>query len=691
LSDINVSLVSYNEAENALVIIYENSNIDIIYENEIINLNDILMANNIQGDKTIFNIYQHKNRAYLSTGFGIVVIDLTDALIITTTETPKLVNDFTIFENHFYAAMGGELFQLGLEDEFNFQYWSLWDSVGLQFDLPSDINHIETFDESLYVSSETELYVRENNSTKSLFELGENKFVTYLQSGYNYLMAGILFTAGDDVVRFYEPDHTFKESKACHGILNHSIETEDGRIFYGDQFGGYRYSNTAGGDCQFLFFEGPPTDNSSDIIYKDGILAVAGGGPTDDFDYGYSTDGFYFLKNGKWTSVRPGNTAELKNPIIYDFFRIEIDPDSDVIYAGTYWGGLVRYHNGNIERFEDSTSCLEGTVGDRQRERIAGLFLDEQKDLWVSNYLAPQGLKVFRSDGSCEGWNIPVSSTLADLIMDDVGLLWVRVQGADAGLLVFDQGDPGTRADDRFKAISSSNSALPNNEVTALSKSRNGNIWVGTSDGLILFACGEAVFEFNCSSQPIVDPDGDGVGDFLLDDVEINTVITDGANRVWVGTDGGIIVLSPSGSEQLMQFDKDNSPLLSNVIIDFTYDEETGIMYISTAEGLMAYRTQSTAAENFNSSNVYAYPNPVYPQYDGPIAIKGVAEDAIVKITDLEGRVIHETEALGGQAIWDGTQWNGEKASSGVYLAWITGRSDFTKPSDAVVKIVIIR
>jgi len=188
-----------------------------------------------------------------------------------------------------------------------------------------------------------------------------------------------------------------------------------------------------------------------------------------------------------------------------------------------------------------------------------------------------------------------------------------------------------------------------------------------------------------------VDQDGDGVGDFLLDDVKVNAIIADGANRKWVGTDGGIIVLSPSGNEELFSFNTSNSPLFSNQITALGQDQERGIIYIGTANGLMAFRTEATRSNSFNAPDVFAFPNPVRPEYEGPIAIKGVAEDAIVKITDTQGKLLFETIAFGGQAIWDGTEWSGERVASGVYLAWITGRGDFVRPSDAVIKIVVVR
>ncbi|MBK8485946.1 MAG: hypothetical protein IPL31_16735 [Saprospiraceae bacterium] len=85
------------------------------------------------------------------------------------------------------------------------------------------------------------------------------------------------------------------------------------------------------------------------------------------------------------------------------------------------------------------------------------------------------------------------------------------------------------------------------------------------------------------------------------------------------------------------------------------------------------------------------FPNPVPPEYDGPLAIKGLARDARIKITDLSGRLVFETIANGGEAIWDGRDYLGKKASSGVYLVFANSTQDFETAEAIVTKIVLVR
>jgi hypothetical protein len=91
-----------------------------------------------------------------------------------------------------------------------------------------------------------------------------------------------------------------------------------------------------------------------------------------------------------------------------------------------------------------------------------------------------------------------------------------------------------------------------------------------------------------------------------------------------------------------------------------------------------------------NRPTAYAYPNPVQPGYDGPIAIYGLARDANVKITDIAGNLVYEGQALGGQAVWNGRDYLGNRVKSGVYMIFATSEATFEEPDAIMVKIVIL-
>jgi hypothetical protein len=69
---------------------------------------------------------------------------------------------------------------------------------------------------------------------------------------------------------------------------------------------------------------------------------------------------------------------------------------------------------------------------------------------------------------------------------------------------------------------------------------------------------------------------------------------------------------------------------------------------------------------------VVVYPNPVRENYEGPVAIKGLVESTNVKIMDVGGNLVYETESMGGQALWDGTNFRGERVATGVYMIYLS-------------------
>jgi hypothetical protein len=113
----------------------------------------------------------------------------------------------------------------------------------------------------------------------------------------------------------------------------------------------------------------------------------------------------------------------------------------------------------------------------------------------------------------------------------------------------------------------------------------------------------------------------------------------------------------------------------------------TGEVFISTFTGIMSYRGTATEGSSTNDS-VLVFPNPLPPGYTGTIAIRGMAENALVKIADLSGRLVYQTQALGGQAVWNGLNYKGEKVASGIYLVLI--RDQVTGQEKLATKIGII-
>ena len=91
---------------------------------------------------------------------------------------------------------------------------------------------------------------------------------------------------------------------------------------------------------------------------------------------------------------------------------------------------------------------------------------------------------------------------------------------------------------------------------------------------------------------------------------------------------------------------------------------------------------------NRDHRNVNIFPNPVRPDYQGLVGLTGLARNANVKVTDVNGNLVKEIDANGGSASWDLTNVRGGQIATGVYLF-------FSSSSDGeetyVGKIAVVR
>ena len=213
---------------------------------------------------------------------------------------------------------------------------------------------------------------------------------------------------------------------------------------------------------------------------------------------------------------------------------------------------------------------------------------------------------------------------------------------------------------------------LPDLFVRSLAKDKDGAIWIGTNQGVAVVYNPGSVFDgTNYDAQKVI-IEQDGYAQYLLETENVNAIAIDAANRKWFGTaNGGLFLMSADGTKQLLNFNTENSPLPSNNITDIAVNDVTGEVFIGTDKGLISY--QGDATEGGETCEDYlVFPNPVLHNYNGPIAIKGLINNADVKITDVAGNIVFHTKANGGLATWNGMNYKGERAQTGVYIVYVS-------------------
>ena len=692
LSDVGLSLVKYNEANQTLLITYQNSNIDLVREDGITNYNEIQRNNQILGDKTIHDVQFNDNKAYLSCAFGLVEFDTDKDEFGFTMFSPFKVFSSTVFRDELYIGTEGGIFKIALSSNFAFEDFSNWKFVSEEFGLDDNYScsHLQQLNDQLFAVINHELVLLNGNPYQSIYRDALYTF-KYLSSGSSLLIAGLRCITGcTNQVLFVNPDLTTKvKTGGCHFAPNYAVQSES-KVWYADEGDGFRNSDLDGENCDQLFFNSPFSHNVSEITIYDSKVYVASGGVNGAFSYQFRRDGLFIYDNLDWSYINVFNNQTFRDKGLWDIFTVAVNPIDGRLYIGSYLEGLIEMQDEEILNvFAQENSSIGGTVGDPGRERISGLEFDINGNLWVSNYLAANPLSVYTDDGQWKNFNFS-HTTLTQIAIDRNGYKWIVVQGNAAGLLVLDSGvDPIDQGDDRSAILSSSNSALPTNSVNCVEADLDGTIWVGTLEGPVIFQCGEDVFSNACEGfqKKVIQDDNVAL---LLEKEDIKTIAVDGANRKWFGTRNGIFVQSPAGDTLVVSFNEQNSPLIDNNIIDIAIDNENGEVFIGTNKGIVEYRTDATAGPVRHVRKVYAFPNPVRPDYFGPIAIRGLARDADIIITDVAGQLVYKTRANGGTALWDGHDLNGIKAASGVYLVYSTSSQTFDEPDAIVTKILFI-
>ena len=700
LSEVGMNLIRYNAAADVVLLAYTNSNLDLFYPSDrsVVNLPIIQKNPNIVGDRQIYNVFFDGKIAYFACGFGILKFDLKDAEAEYTVFTNVPVRSVALYNGFIWAGTEDGIYRLPENDE-NPADFSRWEEVSESTGFPANISYncMSVWNGKLWLGA-AKKFLQYDGVTVTEIASHPKRTVKYLSSEG----AGLMIGWGDDsnfgfgVVEYLEPSGARYEIQgACDAVFPfYGIEDGTKKFWFSDLADDFRYFDLNTGVCDRFSFNSPYTQRSSEITFgSDGTTFVATPGPKPDLSINGNRDGVYSFKNGVWSRWSEKTTPAIVDAeeSFKDMWRVAPHPSEAKIFVGSWLGGMLQFTDGDYDkRYSRSNSILQsaGNSGSN-RTAIGGLAFDQDQNLWISNYGANSPIAVLKADGNLVNFNGAPNNNLLQVVIDQNGYKWF-ILAFSAGVLVYDSGnDLDSPADDRYRVITTANSVLPTNFVNCLAVDLDGDVWVGTQQGAVSFECGANVFDEDCKGRRRI-VSVDGFNGYLLETEDVKTIAIDGANQKWFGTTNGVFVQSPDALTQVARFTNTNSPLFDNAITDIAINPTTGEAWIGTEKGLISLRAGATEGGRVNSPMAYAYPNPVKPGYDGPIAIYGLARDANVKITDAAGHLVYEGKALGGQAVWDGRDYLGRRAASGVYMIFATSEANFDEPDAIITKVVIL-
>lgn len=670
LNDARISTIGYDEQTKTLLIAYQNANIDLIRDNTIINVNEILRTA-IPGAKTINHVYFRNRIAYLACSFGVVVLDLVKFEVKDTYKNigpnGQILDIYasTTFNDSLFLAtsngvMAGKLSQ-------NLLDFNNWRTFGTNKGLPPvrsghAYRSIITTRNGVFAGVEREDVYQYRNGQWSAIGEGGSEYYKLQDAGTGLLISKkqevVLRSAGSQREVF--TDSLIREPKSA-------IQDNAGDIWIADYGNGLLHFSGRTRTVRQLLPDGP-SNSSVFSLYADNesVLLIGGGYLSGGVVAMANNLGFDEFKDGEWRTYgsRQFNDT-LKYPEFPDIVSAARARGSNKLYLASYGRGLLEWSGpGNFKVYNNFNSPLVSAIpGNPHYVRLGDVAADAQGNIWITNRNEPvfnvPSLHVLRKDGTWQSYVIsPLAqgSNVLGLVIDDNGYKWMAVahHASNGGIFVYDD------KNNQSKFLSQN---LPDAMVNTMVKDLSGDIWVGTNKGVAVYANTSQVFrsETYGPRTPIVERRP------LLEGQVVRTIAVDGGNRKWIGTDAGVWLFNDDGDEAIASFTTKNSPLLSDKITDITVNHRTGEVFIGTDAGLISYRGTATLTEG-KPECTQVFPNPVRPGFSGLVGISGLPNNAQVKITDVSGKLVYETEAAGGSAAWNLADYNGRRVKAGVYL-----------------------
>ncbi len=688
LSETGISAIGWSGENSILIIAYASMNLDLVNKNSVYNIPDILNKN-IPGDKRINRIRTDEKYAYLATGFGIVIIDLIKMEIHDTWRPGpgpenNEVFDIAIGNNRIFAATDRGLWQADLKNP-GLAYFGNWDQItGLPFP-DSRCTHAIFSGETLFCN------ISQGTAGDKIFAInGGVRLFSFspgvINSSFDIAAEGFTVSSSASL-KYFMSDGSLLKIISSYGwgipnisqgiIVNNDLWIADTN--YGLIHGRDMTTFTS------LTLSGPASNNVAGIASRDGKTILCAGGTDNSWNSLKKSLQVSVYENNQFLNIVSGTEADAMRPFI--------DPGNSSHFFVSSWGdGLLEYNNNILyKHYNASNSPLQNSSTTASGIKICGLAMDRSKNLWITRSDAEGSIRILKPDGGWILYPLTIEApVIGDIISTANGQKWITLPGGNGLFIIDDNGTPDVFADDRTKKlrVTDSDDEIINT-VFSEAEDLDGNIWIGTDQGPVIYYNTGNIFEDDVRCYRIKVPrnDGSGLADYLLGTESITSIAVDGANRKWLGTkSSGVYLLSADGTTMLKNYNKLNSPLFSDSIAAVAVDNVTGEVWFGTSRGVLSVREAATSGKP-SFSEVYSFPNPVREDYFGNVTITGLMKDTEIKITDVSGNLVYETISEGGQASWDLTTYIGRRVSTGVYLIFCAN-SDGSK--SCVTKILVI-
>lgn len=642
LNEVGIQSIKWHALSQQLIVAYNNSSIDIIKGDQVYGINDIQLSN-LYTDNKINNISVLDKWVLVATNFGIVIIDV-ERKEIKDTWFPNNNRKATV--TYQTAATSDSLYVVTEEGLFSTPIKNNWVA-------PNQWIHLSAFNGfgiKGVANQKNKIYA---HNTNSVFELPNTQpYAIFTTDKIKQVVA-------DTASLLIALQHGNNKGSVVKVNTNKTISTivdttllvnptalliEDQGYWIADSVKGLLYKNTS---VNWLPLSGPIQLIETRSAINNKILITPFGNDKIGFAT-YTTNGW-----SNYTNFNNTNLPILNNAVLD-------------IKDGSVWFTA----NNSLVHIDIATSKMETIVPSLANGKLIDIQISTDGNIWTLK--EGQGLLATNKNA----WNLitPPSdyekSGFNKFLLSSYGQAWIIAPNAQ-GLYAYQSTQQYATAAWKKLTTARGNGNLPSNTITCITEDKIGSIWIGTDKGVGIINCGDLTTNICDAYTPIIT--NNGFAGTLFQNTTINTIAIDGANRKWVGTNSGAWLLSPDGTTIIERFIAATSPLPTDTITQILVDPIMGEVFFNTTQGMVSFRGTATNGAPTQES-IIIYPNPVSPNYSGPIAFKGLVENAIIKITDLSGRLVFQTRSLGGQAIWNGSSYEGQKVATGIYLVFV--RSD---------------
>lgn len=698
LSDTDIAAIGLCKTENAVLIVYSNGNIDILYSDETIYNCTDLKNNNI-GSVQINELKFVDNFAYISTNIGLVIFDVKRREIKNTYRFDSPVNSFVVINDSLFCGTDKGIY-LGKTDDnlLDFSKWKMF----------RNIKFIDLFEFNGYLSGRS----YDNKVWTINKKNGGLALITTKVNAISYINDKQLALIHDTVVSIYSDYKNYTDYSFKNTVNNLIIDKDTWWLTQGIE-----------GLCQYKFTEEngltvinqgiKPNSPRRNLFHslswpEPGRLLIVGG--CHDIVYKSNTEypgTLMIYEKDKWSYLEDDLSAKTGLKYV-NLTEAAQDPfDKNHIFVGSTGQGLYEFKDNKFYKLHSwNNSALKSIINDNEKNknnyvRISALQFDNKGNLWMANNEIDTIIRVLEPDGN---WfslyydELEGLPTFKQLRFDKKGRIWLNSSRYLPGIFCIDT--KNTLKDNRDDIVRFTGSYFKNQdgvteeiyEVYFYEFDLEGQMWIGTDKGIFVLKDPD---NFISNTNPVFERikiprnDGSDLADYLFSGVSTTAIYIDQGNRKWIGTsDNGVFFMSEDGTETLAHFTANNSPLPSNSILSITEDGQNGSVFFGTSLGLVEYGGQARdPEETLSKSNILVYPNPVKPDFDGYVTITGLTSESTIRITSNSGKLINQGTSNGGSYSWNLTDFNGHPVPSGVYHAVITNLENNKSESASITVI----